>query len=297
MTNSLGVRFMLASLLPVTALSAHGRSDVVLVEPIVQPGDIPGYALVRLSDHQDKPTTLTTSKEPLEPLVCDETSVIYLDQKGTVWRIPAGGGVPIVMGSSRFVPVESPGGMVILDLEDRALFVVINAHPGKTSGWPDHRFSVVKYSFDGQRIQIGSGDGKALALWRISADVLEVVASNGLFDFDLKKGSSNKIPPIVTNDLSDVVLVKYGFGIFVNAGIIRVREGLSGPIVSEFASISGYREVVDIDAEARMVLSIFLNDEMNGARIDELDMRTGKVHKRYSSRGIGTARYCRSKDE
>jgi hypothetical protein len=292
MTNSLGFRFMLASLLPVTAISAHVRSDVVLVESIVQPGDLPGYALVRLSGHQDPPITLTTSKDPLEPLVCDEMSVIYLDEKGTIWRLMAGSSIPILIGATRFVPEESLVGKTILDLDDRALFAVVNVHPEKTARWPDHRFSLVKYSFDGQEIQIGTGDGRAGALWRVSADILEVVTNKGLVDYDLKKRTSSKVALNAAIDLSEVVLAKSGFGLFWNDRVIRVRNGLNGPPVAEFTAVGGYREVVDIEPKAETVLSIFLNDEINGARIDELDMRTGGFHERYAAKGIGTARYC-----
>jgi hypothetical protein len=286
------IRIMLASSLTVAAFSAHGRSDVVLVEPIVQSEAVSGYALVKLSGSQNTPKTLTTSKEPLQPLACNGTSIIYLDQEGTIWRLPVGGGDPVLVGATRFVPKEDTVGKTILDLEDRALFAVVNSYPETTERTPDRRYTVVKYSFDGQQIQIGSGDGNALALWRISADVLEVVSSIGLADYDLKKGPSSKIRSIAPNDFAEAALVKSGFGVFADFRVIRVRKGLAGPLVAEFSTASGLRLIADIDADARTVLSIFLNEEMNGARIDELDMRTGAVHERYLAKGIGTALYC-----
>lgn len=292
MTNNFCVRILLANLLALVALSARGHSDVVLVAPIVRSEDISGYALVRLSDQINAPITLKTSKDPLEPLACDETSIIYLDQKGAIWRLPAGSDDPVLLGATRFVPNESPIGKTILDFENRALFAVDNSFPGKTARWPDHRFSIAKYSFDGQRTEIGSGDGKAMALWRISADVIEVVASKGLVDYDLKKRLSSKIAPIAPSPLAEVVLVKSGYGIFSNDRVVRVRKGLDGPLVAEFAAIGGIREVADIDADAGTVLSIYINDEFTVARIDELDMRTGGVRERYTAKGIGTARYC-----
>lgn len=276
------------------AVSAYGRSDVVLVEPIVQSGGaVSGYTLGKLSGTHDTPTTLATSKDPMEPLACDATRVIYLDQDGKIWRVPAGGGAAVLLAATPFVPKEDLVGKTILDLDNRALFAVINSEPEKTALWSGHGFSVVKYSFDGQQTRIANGDGKAMVLWQVSADVLEVVSSKGLVHFDPRGERAISKTTGAPKDAANAALVTSSLAVFADFLAIQVKSGLAGPIIAEFKAKGGFRIVSDVDPEARKVLSIFLKKDMSGARIDELDVSTGEVRERYTSAGIGTARFCK----
>lgn len=290
--GSLGL-LLAASVLTVGAISASGRSEVVLVEPIVHPGGVvSGYRLVKLSGKEDTPRTLATSKDPLEPLACNAARVIFLDQEGKIWRVPVGGGDAVLLATTQFVPKEDLVGKTVLDLDNRALFAVINSRPEKTARWSGHEFSVVKYSFDGKQTRIGNGDGKAMVLWQVSEDVLEVVSSKEVVDFDPRGERAVSRTTGAPEDLAKAALVTSSLSVFADISAIQVKSGLAGPLVAEFKAKEGFRVVSDIDPAARKVLSIFLNKDMNGARIDELDVSTGEVRERYASAGIGTARFC-----